>query len=195
MSDEAETAQRSAGEWQPGFAVALIWNLLGAVLTVLGTVTFFEIYKLTHPTAVAGGRFTLAEIFGATVATTLLTLLIVVGHELLHGAAVRAFGARPRYGAGTTAWLFPYFYCTAPGHKFTQPEFSLVALAPAVLISALGAAAVAFLTYGGWLVVPLGIHLGGCIGDFWLLSLALQQPRGTLIEDLKTGVRFHRPAS
>jgi hypothetical protein len=46
------------------------------------------------------------------------------------------------------------------------------------------------LPLGGWLVVPLGLHLGGCIGDFWLTALVLCKPAGTLVEDRKTGVHF-----
>ena len=62
------------------------------------------------------------------------------------------------------------------------------------MISLVGAVCVAFVPYGGWLVIPLGFHLGGCVGDLWFLGMIARQPQGTVIEDLRTGVRFHRPA-
>ena len=43
--------------------------------------------------------------------------------------------------------------------------------------------------------MPLALHLAGCVGDFWLATLALRQPPGALFEDLKTGIRFHPAAN
>jgi hypothetical protein len=63
-----------------------------------------------------------------------------------------------------------------------------------VLISLLGGMLIAVAPFGHWLVIPLGLHFGGSTGDFWALGMAVKQPRGTLIEDLKAGVVFHRPA-
>ncbi len=181
----------SVRDWSPGFGISIVWNILGTLITILGTLTFLEIHRaarLATTDQTLNGR----EFILAAAVTAVLVLALVAIHELLHGLAMRLFGARPSYGVGATARVFPYFYCTAFGHRFTKSEFSVVALAPAVLITAIGTLVVAFAPHGGWFVVPLGIHLGGCIGDIWLLSLALQQPPGTAIEDLKTGVRFHR---
>jgi hypothetical protein len=49
--------------------------------------------------------------------------------------------------------------------------------------------------FGAWLVVPLGLHFGGAVGDLWATGLMLSQPRGTLIEDTTTGVIFHHPVA
>ena len=134
------------------------------------------------------------ELPGPLVGASILVPTFVL-HELLHGLAMSRYGARPTYGAGIYHKVLPYLYCTANGHRFTRTQFAVVCVAPVVLISFFGAFCVAFISYGSWLIVPLGIHLAGCIGDFWMLALAYRQPRGTLFEDLKTGVRILRPAA
>jgi hypothetical protein len=39
----------------------------------------------------------------------------------------------------------------------------------------------------------LAITLGGAVGDIWFVGLILRREPGTMIEDLKDGLRFHRP--
>lgn len=174
-------------DWQPGSGTITLWTILSLVLIVLGTAAFTALYAATH-----GGE---AEFRGETtwpvLALIALILPLLVLHELVHGATMRRYGARPSYGAGTFYKVMPYFYCTAEGYRFTRRQYAVVALAPAALISLAGALWIAFLPYGGWLLVPLGFHLGGCIGDFWMLGLVLRQPQGTCLEDRKTGIRFH----
>jgi len=63
-------------------------------------------------------------------------------------------------------------------------------LAPLVLISGIGAVLVAFAPGGGWLVLPLGMHVGCAIGDLWLAAVTVFQPSDTRVEDRKTGVAF-----
>jgi hypothetical protein len=100
---------------------------------------------------------------------------------------MRRYGARPTYGGGVYEKITPYLYCTSPGHRFTRSQFAVVAAAPLVIISLIGALCVAFVPYGGWLAVPLGIHLGGCVGDLWVLGILARLPKGTTLEDLVTG--------
>lgn len=177
-------------EWTLGFGIGLIWNVLGSVIAVMGAATFLEVYNLTHA-VVQGHTLEISAGIGAVLITGLLLLLLIAAHELLHGLAMRLFGGHPRYGVGAMGKVLPYFYCTAEGEKFTRAQFATIALTPAVAISLLGGLAVAYVPYGGWLALPLGLHLGGCIGDVWVLTVVLAQPRGTMVEDMRTGVRFH----
>lgn len=177
--------------WQPGRWTLILWTILGFVpLPLFGIGVFALVYATTHggeAGGIVGGS--------AVLLTLLLTLLLIVPHEWLHGLVMRRCGARPKYGAGTFNKVFPYFYCTAPGHKFTRSQFAVISAAPAVVISLVGALCVAFVPLGGWLVAPLGFHLGGCVADLWFLGLLARQPKGTLFEDFETSVRFHRPAA
>ncbi len=177
--------------WQPSQRVLILWTILGFVpLPLFGIILFALVYTANH-SGEAGG------IIGgsAILLTLLLTVVLVIPHEWLHGLAMKRYGAQPKYGAGTFSKVFPYFYCTAPGNKFTKSQFAVIGAAPVVVISLVGALCVAFLPLGGWLVAPLGFHFGCCVGDLWFLGLLARQPKGTLLEDLETGVRIHRPAA
>jgi Putative zincin peptidase len=62
---------------------------------------------------------------------------------------------------------------------------------PAVVIAVLGALA-CLNAVGLFFVVPLSIHLSGCIGDLVATLRLLREPRGTRCEDVRDGIRFHR---
>ncbi len=175
-------------EWIPGSRTAIVWNVAGLGIAALGIAIFSLTYAAAHG-GEASVMIGVAEMAGPFLVFTALLPL----HELIHGLSMRAFGARPTYGAGVLGKVVPYLYCTAPGHLFTRTQFIAVALAPFVVISLVGMLWVVYGPAGGWLVVPLGFHVGGCIGDFTATALILTKPRGTLVEDLRTGMRF-RPA-
>jgi hypothetical protein len=40
----------------------------------------------------------------------------------------------------------------------------------------------------GWVVLPFAVHIAGCIGDWFLIAVALRAPRGSLVEDMKDGL-------
>jgi hypothetical protein len=119
-----------------------------------------------------------------------LTLLLVIAHEAIHGMVMRVFGARPRFGATLVGRILPAVYATAAGHRFTRSQYLAVALAPAVLVSGLGLWA-CFGPWAGYLILPLALHLGGCVGDGFAARRVLHEPTGTRCEDLVDGIRFH----
>lgn len=176
-------------EWTPGARTGVVWNVLALPLAVIGLAVFGGVYAAAHGGSAVG---VVDPSHLLPIATIFVALL--VAHELIHGAAMRAFGATPRYGAGVIGRVMPYLYCTAPGHLFRKSAYLLVALAPFLTISLVGGLWIAFGPGGGWLVLPLGLHFAGCIGDIWVAALALRQTQGALFEDLKTGVRVHPPA-
>jgi hypothetical protein len=47
---------------------------------------------------------------------------------------------------------------------------------------------------GGVFVIPFGIHLGVCMNDWVVAFRALQEPQGSLIEDVAGGILIHPPA-
>ena len=65
----------------------------------------------------------------------------------------------------------------------------MVAATPAVAIFVLGSM---LLRPCRVLVVPLAIHLGGCVGDEFAVLRTLREPSTTMCEDLRDGIRFHR---
>jgi hypothetical protein len=188
---QVEGRRFAAVAWTVGSALGALWTLLGTVLALVGTAGFGLLYALVHGRAsvvLQGAAIVPASLVGLALIALLFAL-----HELIHGLAMRAFGARPTYGAALLGRVLPVFFTTAEGHRFTRAQFLAVALAPLATISLLGALLVTLVPATGWLVVPLGIHLGGCVGDLWLTGLTLSQPRGTLVEDHRTGVVLLRP--
>jgi hypothetical protein len=120
-----------------------------------------------------------------------ITVVLVMAHEGIHALVMLRFGARPRFGAILVGRVMPALYATAPGHRFTRGQYLAVGVAPAITISLLGFVA-CFSQWGGYLVVPLALHLGGCVGDGFAAWRVLCEPPETEFEDLRDGIRFYR---
>jgi Putative zincin peptidase len=178
-------------EWRPDLSTVVVWNLL-AVPMLLGSLLLF--FRLATLPLGPSGRavFGLVDLLLFLLLTLAVTALLLAAHEGLHGLVMAGFGARPRFGALMIARLAPALFTTAPGHLFTRAQYLTVALTPAAVISTLGALA-CLTPIGLYLVVPLAIHFAGCVGDFAASLRLLGEPRGTLYEDLRDGIRFHRP--
>lgn len=187
----AVAAPSQVVEWRPGAAEGIVWNVLAVPLVLVGLLLYG--WLATRPLP-ADGRAVLGplQLLLVLAATLGLSVLLFLAHERVHGLVMAGFGARPRYGAMMLARVVPVLYTTAPGHLFTRGQYLLVALTPAVTISTVGAAA-CLTPVGLAFVVPLAIHLSGCVGDLAATVRLLGQPPGTLCEDLRDGIRFHRP--
>lgn len=178
-------------EWQPNGRTLLAWNALGLGLVLVGISAFTGLYSLRREDD-ANFAFSGMGALLAFLLTLLLIAVLMLLHEWIHGLVMRRFGAHPTFGRGVAAGAMPYLYCTAKGHLFSKWQFLIVALAPSVVISAVCALAI-MLPSGGWLVVPAAVHLGGCIGDFWVSGIVAQKPDDMRFDDTITGVRFHEP--
>jgi hypothetical protein len=100
----------------------------------------------------------------------LLTFLLVPLHELIHAAAYKLMGARhASFDANLRKF---YFYAIADQFVASRKEFTIVALAPFVVITLLLLALLPFIT-PLWMLTILSIvftHTSFCSGDFGLLS-------------------------
>jgi hypothetical protein len=200
MTKEAGTAQAHAKaqgqavelepgvvEWRPGTSSAITWNLTGLLVTVAGLVVFAQPAILRTGATSGQVRFGLGDIL----LVTGITVLLMVLHEAIHGVVMRGLGARPRFGAVLVGHVVPALYTTADGYRFTRAGYLVVAATPAVAISVVGFA-LCFGPLAAYLVVPLAIHLGGCVGDGFAVLRTLREPSSTRCEDLREGIRFHR---
>lgn len=165
-------------------------QIVGVALMVVGLIAYTVLWFISH--GQTSGSFTVVgeQLIALAAVLVLGTAATLVVHELVHGVAMLPFGAKPRFGAGMMAKVMPYFYCTAPGHRFTRRQFVIVALAPLVVMSAALAALVVWAPMGGAWAVVGAVHLGGCVGDLFMVRRAMQEPRGTLVEDQKDGMAF-----
>jgi hypothetical protein len=179
---------RTAVEWRPGPAELRVWSIVAVVVTLLG-LPLFALPTLIQHRGAGSIRVGLLELL----VIVTLTALLVVTHEAIHGLVMLGFGARPKFGAVFIARAVPALYATSVGHLFTRWQYFIVAVSPALLISMIGF----WLCFAGlteYLLVPLAVHLGGCVGDGAAVWRLAKEPPGTLCEDLKDGVRFFRRA-
>src|SRR5216683_8326685 len=174
MSSPAEVV-----DWRPGRAEATIWNVFALVLIALGLPLFALPSVLRHGPAGASFRIGLTEIL----VVVALTALLLVVHEGIHGLVMLAFRARPTFGVVLVGGVLPALYATSVGHRFSRGQYLTVAAAPAVIISVLRFL-LCFGPWGGYLIVPLAIHLGGCVGDGFACWRVLRERPGTGLEDL-----------
>lgn len=120
-----------------------------------------------------------------------LMVLVVVLHEFCHGAAIRAFGGKPRYGLGVAYFVFPYAFATTDT-RLTRNQFVVVALTPLVVLTLLGVP-VMILFEMPWLAIPLALNAGGAVGDVWMALLLLSYPPEVTVLDKETGVEVFGP--
>jgi hypothetical protein len=162
----------------------VVWSVAGIVLTVLGLPLFASPSILRACSAGVTFRVGLVEILLVVILTTLL----LIAHEGIHGLVMLLFGARPRFGATLVGGTMPALYATSERHRFTRGQYLIVAAGPAVVISLLGFWA----CFSPW-IGYLALHLGGCVGDVFAFWRVLREPPGTECEDLRDGIRFYRP--
>jgi len=136
--------------------------------------------------SIAGYAFVARNALGVAQIPILLTILtavlVLVGHEALHGVGFLAFGGRPKFGAGIRGAV-PYFFATCPAKRFSWGSTLVIGALPLVAIDLV---ALAFAGYGP-LVVPamlaFAVNTAGAVGDLWLIGVILQTPRTALFED------------
>jgi Putative zincin peptidase len=164
------------------------WSVVGLVLTVLGLPLFSLPSIFRASSAGVTFRIGLVEVL----LVVAITSLLLIAHEGIHGLVMLLFGARPRFGATLVGGTMPALYATSERHRFTRRQYLIVAAGPAVAISVLGFWA-CFGPWVGYLVIPLALHLGGCVGDVFAFWQVFREPPGTECEDLRDGIRFYRP--
>ena len=129
------------------------------------------------------------------VATLFAVAITIVLHELMHGLALRAYGARPKYGV---MWQEMMFYATAAGYAFRRNAYIIIALAPLVGLSLVGMLLL-MLPLPDWLpliiVFCVALNVGSAIGDLWLVRVTLGYPSAAYIVDEKDGLRVFMPVT
>jgi hypothetical protein len=122
-----------------------------------------------------------------------ITLVMMVAHEAIHGLFFWIFtGSRPQFG-----FRGLYAFAAAPNWFLPRRSYLVVALAPVVLITLAGVAAV-FLIAEPWLPALLflvAMNFSGSVGDMMVAVWLLQKPTSDLVQDYGYGVRFYRPAA
>lgn len=186
----AWAARTGAGNRSSRQEIRLTWRwtlpaIAGSTVLFLAALAAMQgAYQAMH-----GAR--LPDLPGETWQRVLLFLaglvLVIPVHELVHYAAYRLYGARPRY---ILLWKpFPGAGVYAPGHPLPRRAMLVVALAPAVLITSLGLVLLALPMLALPAMWIVAFNLAGAVGDLALAAWLLSLPRGAWIEDLRDGMR------
>jgi hypothetical protein len=124
----------------------------------------------------------------------ILGALIIAGsialHELLHAAALRLLGYRPRlnYTAG-------YLYATIrPGEYLTRRAYLIMVLTPITTMTALGALALIFapVAIGNAVLIALLLNAAASIGDLAVAQRVRRLPKSALFSD-QQGIQIFLP--
>ena len=175
-------------------------DLLISIL--VGLVTFFAALAAAG-LVIAAATGSNERTFDGTAFLSGLLLGAVLGvilHEGVHGAFFLAFGGRPRFGFKPRTKFGPVFYAASPGSYFDRPRYLAAGLAPAVLLTAVLAAALPFVAADDLLASTVmwafGLNLSGSAGDMIMMRKVMSYPRATRFEDTGEGfVAYGPPAA
>ncbi|HEY0753264.1 MAG TPA: DUF3267 domain-containing protein [Ktedonobacteraceae bacterium] len=113
-------------------------------------------------------------------------ILVLPFHEFLHGTTIFVLGGRPHYGAKLPFAL----YCGAKNQIFSCNGYTIIALAPCVLISLAGIVLTLLVpTLAPYFLFALVGNVSGAAGDIWMAQRLHLLPAASLVEDLETGYR------
>lgn len=169
----------------------IILNLLTVPLGIVIGTGFFTFLILF-------GRPPIVRITGTSQEWIMLLfslVLVLILHEWVHGVAMQAYGARPRYGI---IWKGFMLYASAHGYAFRRNQYIVIALAPLVTLSML--ACLSILLLAGyqivWFIPAYAIVNGaGSIGDMWITSIVLRYPAHAYVVDEQDGMRVFLPTN
>ncbi|WP_159076976.1 DUF3267 domain-containing protein [Halococcoides cellulosivorans] len=191
--DDHEPLIAAYGVSRPLVVQWTVVSVLGVVVSLFG---FGLLYHAVNGSAGPIAFVATPETGWWNVGLTVLALAtvvvaVVVPHELCHGLAIRAFGGRPRYGLGVAYAVVPYAFATTET-RFSRNQFVVIALAPLVVLSALGVPAMLAFEWP-WLAVPLAMNAGGAVGDVWMALTILGYPDTVTVRDTTTGLEVYGP--
>jgi len=166
--------------------LALILNIAGTILAFFSFFMFSRLVVLARPNLIGTtGAITpgvIVVLFGLTV--SLLTI-----HELVHGLFFWAFTrSRPAFA------LHLFYACAgAPDWYFPARQYAASALAPLLIIDAVGVLLMMLVPLG-WVLAPIymiAMNTGGSMGDLFILYRVLKLSPTSLVNDTGDVITFY----
>jgi hypothetical protein len=123
-----------------------------------------------------------------------LLVPFVLAHELVHAAAFRACGARPRIWVVFRGRLPRYLCVSAEGTRFSRNAFFVIIAAPLVVITLVG--------LGLMISVPalrlacvfaMTVHQDGCMCDLRMLHMLYGLSSSAAVTDREGGIQVQFP--
>ena len=163
--------------------IVALFASLSATAFIVGTATG------SGEVTIDGGTFFYGVLLGF--------VLGVILHEGVHGVLFLAFGGRPRFGFKPWMRFGPVFYAAAPGSYLDRTRYLAAGLAPAVLLTAVLAAALALVAEDDLLASTVTwafvLNVAGSAGDMVMMRKVMSYPRATRFEDTGDGFVAYGP--
>ncbi|MBQ4051773.1 MAG: DUF3267 domain-containing protein [Oscillospiraceae bacterium] len=117
--------------------------------------------------------------------------IVIFSHELIHGIFFK------RYSPGKIKYGFTgiFAYAGNPGMAYPKREYTIIGLAPTVILTAV-LAVICLFTSSGWFFVlywTMVMHLGGCAGDIYVAWILRRLPEETRVEDTGLCMSIYLP--
>lgn len=184
-----------------GYAEIERWDLTRIPLWLI---VLLVVASFAAVVATAGVGYAILHLKSGTVSTSLDTLDLLLGlvlglvlHELAHGVAFLALGARPRFGAKLWTRFGPVFYASAPGSYLSRSGYLVAGLAPALGLTVLLLAVVALAPVGSVAAdaayLAAILNVGGSAGDAMMMRTVLTYPADARFEDTADGFTVYGP--
>lgn len=138
-------------------------------------------------TAAAGGW---TAVVGWIVGLAAISMASFAVHELVHGVFFKLLapaGAKVTFGANRETTMI---YACAEGVVYSRRRYMAVCLAPTVVVTTAFTLGFAFSGYPLLCYLAAGLHLSGCVGDWYYVRTILRDRRIVACEDTSFGVRF-----
>jgi hypothetical protein len=168
-------------------------NILGFVLFAASAWLFSALLFLLRPDeariGLVLGFFDLGGIVQAILAVVAVTVAMIVLHEAVHGVGFWYFTrTMPKF-----AFKGVYAYAAAPDWFLPRGQYLLVALAPLVVLSLLGAALMLVVPPSGFIMLLLFLvsNASGAVGDLWVAAWLLRQPATCYANDRGDAVTLY----
>lgn len=169
-----------------GVLAALVW--LAYSLIFIRHSPAFEFEWMIPGLGEGGSLARCAAWLLALVAGCLLPLPV---HELVHGVLFKLFapaGSHVTFGAN---WRAGMIYACAEGVVYTRRQYLVIALAPAIAVTAALIVLGIALRWPLWTIVVATVHLCGCAGDIAYVDIIRRNPLITHCEDTSFGASFY----
>lgn len=182
-----------------GYQEVLYWKINDKA----GRIAMMNYWSIPLAMVFGIGFFIFARLFGNPPKLTwsnheiwifVIGSLIVLGlHELVHGVAMLAFGAKAKFGFFGQGLML---YTKAPGYAFKRNPYLIVLLGPLVSLSILAGCGILVLsgTSMVWLLAIWAIvNASASNGDMWITSILLRYPASAYVVDELDGMRILVP--
>ena len=184
-----EISNKHAFEDEDFLHVCFVWGLV--VLAVFAACLVPVFMLLGGPvdldTAEAGGW---TAVVGWMVGLVTVSAASFAVHELVHAVFFKLLapaGAHVTFGANRETCMI---YACAEGVVYSRMRYVAICLAPTVVLTVAFALGFAFSGYSLLCFLAAGLHLSGCVGDWYYVRTILRDRRIVACEDTSFGVRF-----